>query len=400
MLTSRCFPLPVRFLSSVPVPLPATQPSALPFRSPAVPPHSCFPARRLHSRFRGSPVLSGPISRAFLPGSLTRLRCPFPFVLPCFAPAAVPQVIPFRIPPPGPVPDFRSSSASFRPLPSRFRFSISLLSLCFFLSVIPASASQWLPQFPIPLSLPRFPPSVPPGFPSAPSGFPYSASCSFPFALPRFAPTAVPRVLTFRFRPRSFPLPDHFLSSAPVPLPATQPPVLPFPSSRFRLSGASPVPRLYLSASPLSAFSSARFPVLPFRLLVLGFLFVSFRPSRLRSHSCSTGASLTLSLSGFPFPLRFLSSASLPVLTTQPPLLLFPSSRFRLAVASAVRRSRFRSLGFPRSRPPGLPCARPRFRYSASLQFLSPHAASPHSGYPSASAFFLADFACSPWLSL
>ena len=145
-----------------------------------LPPHSGFPGAQFRSRF---PVLLRSlrlIAQASFPDSLTRLFCPFPFVLPCFAPAAVPQVIPFQISPPGSVPDFR-----FLPFPSvRFRFSISLLSLCFFLSVIPASASQWLPQFPIPLSLPRFPPSVPPGFPCATSGFPYSASCSFPFALP------------------------------------------------------------------------------------------------------------------------------------------------------------------------------------------------------------------------
>ena len=38
---------------------------------------------------------------------------------------------------------------------------------------------------------------------------------------------------------------------------------------------------------------------------VLGFLFVSFRPSRLRSHSCFTGASLLLSLPGFPLASAF-----------------------------------------------------------------------------------------------
>ena len=66
-----------------------------------------------------------------------------------------------------------------------------------------------------------------------------------------------------------------------------------------------------------------------FQILVLGFLFVSFRPSRFRSHSCSTGASLLLSLSGFPLSIHFLSSASLPVLTTQPSVSSFPlSSRF------------------------------------------------------------------------
>ena len=52
--------------------------------------------------------------------------------------------------------------------------------------------------------------------------------CSFPFAPPCFAPTAVPQVLTFRFHFRFFPLPFHFLSSASLPLPATQPSVLPF----------------------------------------------------------------------------------------------------------------------------------------------------------------------------
>ena len=66
-----------------------------------------------------------------------------------------------------------------------------------------------------------------------------------------------------------------------------------------------------------------------FQVLVLGFLFVSFRPSLIRSHSRSSGASLLLSLSGFPLPIRFLSSASLPVLATQPlflPFLFLPGS--------------------------------------------------------------------------
>ena len=45
--------------------------------------------------------------------------------------------------------------------------------------------------------------------------------------------------------------------------------------------------------------------MLLFRFPVLGFLFVSFRPSRFRSHSRSTGASLLLSLSGFPLTSAF-----------------------------------------------------------------------------------------------
>ena len=124
---------------------------------------------------------------------------------------------------------------------------------------------------------------------------------------------------------------------------------LPFPSSRPRLTAACPVLRFCLSASPSSAFSSAWFPMLRLRLSVLGFLFVSFHPSRFRSHSRSTGASL---------PFRFLSSASLPgfsacfplpfvrfslLLTTQPSVLPFRSSRFHLSVVSPVRASAFAS---------------------------------------------------------
>ena len=78
----RSFPLPFRFLSSASLSLPATQPSVLPFLLFPVPPYSCFPGARLRSRFLGSPFLSGLISRAFLPGSCTRLYCWFPFTLP------------------------------------------------------------------------------------------------------------------------------------------------------------------------------------------------------------------------------------------------------------------------------------------------------------------------------
>ena len=63
------------------------------------------------------------------------------------------------------------------------------------------------------------------------------------------------------------------------------------------------------------------------RFFVLGVLFVSFHPSRFRSHSCSTGASLR-------FRFRFSSGLSAcfpvsfdpfsPLLTTQPSALSFP----------------------------------------------------------------------------
>ena len=92
------------------------------------------------------------------------------------------------------------------------------------------------------------------------------------------------------------------------------------------------------------------------QVLVLGFLFVSFRPSLIRSRSCSSGAYLMLSLSVFPLPIRFLSSASLPVPATQPSVFPFPSSRFPLTAVPAVL--------LPSSvRPVSMPSF--RFRYSA-----------------------------------
>ena len=147
MLTSSLrlpyFPLPFRFLSFASSPLPATQPPA-----------SSFPFFRLLPRsgfYRAPPPLSLPgLPHSFLPDFSCILSwfpysafCWFPFVLPCFAPAAVPQVIPFQISPPGPVPDFRLSFV-------RFRFSISLLSLCFFLST--ASRLRLTVAHPVPVS--------------------------------------------------------------------------------------------------------------------------------------------------------------------------------------------------------------------------------------------------------
>ena len=88
--------------------------------------------------------------------------------------------------------------------------------------------------------------------------------------------------------------------------------------------------------------------MLSFQILVLGFLFVSFRPSWLRSHSCSTGASLLLSLSGHPLSIHFLSSASLLVLTTQPlflPFLFLPVSASQWLPRCSL--SAFASLVFP-----------------------------------------------------
>ena len=99
-----------------------------------------------------------------------------------------------------------------------------------------------------------------------------------------------------------------------------------------------------------------------FRLLVLGFLFVSFRPSLIRSHSCSSGAYLVLSLSVFspsvPLPfVRFTFGSGYSASVSSFPL----SSRLRLTVASSVHPFRSRFLGFPRSFRPGFPCLLSRF---------------------------------------
>ena len=111
--------------------------------------------------------------------------------------------------------------------------------------------------------------------------------------------------------------------------------------------------RFFLSASPFSTFSSAWFPMLLFRFPVLGFLFVSFHPSRFRSHSCSTGASLLfrfLSSASFPglsacFPVSFVPFSLL--LTTQPSALSFPFFPFSPGSGSfGARLSAFRSACF------------------------------------------------------
>ena len=133
---------------------------------------------------------------------------------------------------------------------------------------------------------------------------------AFAFGLFRF-PSASFRPLLLRFQLLSL----CFFLSAFFPFP---------PHSGFP---GAPLPLTLLRLSP---FFPARFPVPSFPVLVLGFLFVSFHPSRFRSHSRSTGASLLF---------RFLASTSLPgfsacfpvslvpfslLLTTQPPALSFP----------------------------------------------------------------------------
>ena len=118
-------------------------------------------------------------------------------------------------------------------------------------------------------------------------------------------------------------------------------------SSRFRLTASSPVLlfRFRFPGFPRSLLPD--FSCIPSRFLYLALLFVSFRPSSLRSHSCSTSAYLRFRFGLFPFfsasfrPLlfrfRLLSLLFLP----------FRSSRLRLTVASSVPASALASAFSP-----------------------------------------------------
>ena len=114
---------------------------------------------------------------------------------------------------------FRFPSGFFRPLLFRLR----LLSLCFFRSPLPVSASQWLPLcFGSSFRLPRFPPSLPPGFPCFFSGSDYSALCSsvpFFLASPLRGFLSAPLSLSFL---RLFPVSSCLISHAFLPGSGTQ----------------------------------------------------------------------------------------------------------------------------------------------------------------------------------
>ena len=169
---------------------------------------------------------------------------------------------------------------------------------------------------------------------------------SFPF------PSTFFRPLLFRFwllglcffLSSFFPFPPHSGSSS----------VLPF---RFRFFG---FPRSF----------RPDFSCLLSRFFVLGLLFVSFRPSLIRSHSRSSSAYLVLSLSVFSLSFHFLSSASVPVLATWPlflPFLFLPAlaSQWLLRCCLSV----FRLPCPSTSVPPGFPCFPSISSYSAFCLF-------------------------------
>ena len=186
----------------------------------------------------------------------------------------------------------------------------------------------------------------------------------------------------------AFPLPIRFLSSTFLPVPATQPfcssfPFLPVSASQWLLRCSASA----LASSALPRSSQPGFPCFRSRFFVLGFLFVSFHPSRFRSHSRSTGASLMLSLSGFSayFLLSFVCFCSL--LTTQPSALSFPC--FPCSPGSGSHGA-LRLLASPLLSSSVRPVAMPsvRFRYSASCVSFLRFAVSCHRHYAAPGLLF------------
>ena len=141
-----------------------------------------------------------------------------------------------------------------------------------------------------------------------------------------------------------------------------------FPSSPHNcLSSASF--RFRFFDSPCSSRPS--FPCLLSQFFVLGFLFVSFRSSLIRSHSCSSGAYLMLSLSvlfpSVPFPFVLFPSGS-----SYSAFCFFLSSFFPASShshSSGAASPYFYFLAFSTSAPPGFPCFAFVFEYSAFCSF-------------------------------
>ena len=247
----------------------------LPFRSSRFYLTAVFSMHPFHSHFQDFPVTWYLISHASLHGSLTRLYWWFLFVLPWFAPAAVPQVNPFWIASLGQILGF-SFLSSTSALASHYLASVSSVP---FLLVLPHSSST---SVRLNFHLGVFLLSSRPDFSCLSSRFLYLAFCLFSFALSCFSPTADLQVIPLCFRFRDFLLQVHFLSSVFHSLPATQ-------------SSVSSVP--FLLVLPHSGSTSAR---LNFRL---GVFLLSSRPDL----SCLSSRFLYLAFCLFPFALPWLT---------------------------------------------------------------------------------------------
>ena len=310
----------------------------------------------------------------------------FPVSLPQPFHRCLPSVFTFGI--------FHFRLSFFRP----FVFRFQLLSLLFFFS--PSSRFRLTAAFPVPVSalassVSSFSPAW---FPVPSFQIPVLSSTvgflsPYPDSLPQLFLRCLPCALAFGLSP-SAPLPFVRVPSGSGYLAS----VSSFPlSSRFHLTAISSVRPFHFRFFGFPRSFRPGFPCLLSRFFVLGSLFVSFHPSRLRSHSCSTDASLLLSLSGFSLALlSFVCFRS--VLTTQPSVLsfpFFPSSP--VGGSFGAVRSPCGSLALPLLFGL-LPClSSDSGTQLTALPFSL--AVSPHSGYFSASAS-LAGWASSPLLSL
>ena len=296
-LSPSACPLPIRFLinrfSS------GSDYSALCFFLSALCPLRLTVGSSSRLRFLSSPVASPLhprlVSRPLHPAAHTRLSVRFLSPFPASLPTAVPQVLARR--------SHSGVLLCFRYLSAHFHFRLRLLSLPLFLFRLSPSRLAVASQVPpFPLSLLRLPlPFSLVSHEVLPVRL-YSASCSFPFVLPSFAPTAVPLVLPFQVSPPGSTPDFRFLSSASALASHYSASVSSFPFFPFPPHSGFPGARPFLSSPSLSP-SVPPVSMLPFRFRYLSFPAVPFSASLLRV----TGATLAAGLlfPARPFPLAF-----------------------------------------------------------------------------------------------
>ena len=150
------------------------------------------------SRFPDPSPYSRPGFPCHLSGSVYSASCLFPFVLPSFAPTAVPLVLPFWITPRGSTLDFRFLSSTSA-LASHYSASVSSFPLFPF---PPHSGFRGARPFLSSLSLS---PSVPP-VSMLPFRFRYFSLPAVPFSAPLFRVTGATSAAGLLFPARPFPL--------------------------------------------------------------------------------------------------------------------------------------------------------------------------------------------------
>ena len=136
-------------------------------------------------------------------------------------------------------------------------------------------------------------------------------------------------------------------------------------SSCLRLTVASSVLRSCFRAFGLPRSFLPGFPCILSRFRYSASLYVSFRPSSLRSHSCSTSACLQLSSGIFRIRSRFLSSADPLLPATQPSASSFPFFPFLPHSGFPGAPPSLSLLRFPPSLLPDLSCIPSGFSYLA-----------------------------------